>query len=121
MNEKDFNSNLARYLKQGESGIGEINEIKLKSARLRAMEAYREPVRLFGMVTIPGPSATLKYSFIQRPLLLLPVVMLIAVLAAANLRQGDPGDLDAQLLTGELPIEAFLDKDFSSWLDDASH
>jgi hypothetical protein len=120
MNEKDFNSKIAGFLKQGESRIGEINEVKLRSARLRAMEAYREPVRVLGLVTIPGPATTLKYSFIQRPLLLLPVVILIAVLASANLRQADPGELDAQLLTGELPIEAFLDKDFSSWLDDAS-
>ena len=101
--------------------IGEINEVRLRSARLRAMETYREPVRLLGLVTIPGPSATLKYSFIQRPLLLLPVAVLIAVLVSANFRQGDNGELDAQLLTGELPIEAFLDKDFSSWLDEASH
>jgi len=121
MNEKDFNSKLASYLKRGESAIGEINEVRLRSARLRAMEAYREPVRLLGFVTMPGPTAMLKYSFIQRPLLLLPVAVLIAVLATANLRQNDLGDLDAQLLTGELPIEAFLDKDFSSWLDDASH
>ena len=121
MNENDFNSKFAGYLKRGEERVGEINEIKLKSARLRAMEAYREPVSLLGLVTIPGPSTTLKYSFIQRPLLLLPVVILIGVLASANLVQGDPGELDAQLLTGELPIEAFLDKDFSSWLDEASH
>jgi hypothetical protein len=120
MIDKDFNSKLAGFLKQGEGNVGEINAIKLKSARLRAMEAYREPVRLLGLVTIPGPTATLKYSFVQRPLLLLPVAILIAVLASANLRQPDPGELDAQLLTGELPIEAFLDKDFSSWLDDAS-
>jgi hypothetical protein len=120
MNEHDFNSKLAGYLKHGESNVGGMAEIKLRSARLRALEAYREPVRLFGLVTIPGPAATLKYSFIQRPLLLLPVAILIGILAAANLRQADVGEIDAQLLTGELPIEAFLDKDFSSWLDDAS-
>jgi hypothetical protein len=121
MNENDFGPKLAGWLKQGEAHVGEINEIKLRSARLRAMEAYREPVRLLGLVTIPGPTAMLKYAFIQRPLLLLPVAILIAVLAGANLGQQDPGEVDAQLLTGELPIEAFLDKDFSSWLDDASH
>jgi hypothetical protein len=120
MNEKDFNSKFASYLKRGEAEVGEIVEIKLRSARLRALEAYREPVRLLGLVTIPGPTVTLKYSFIQRPLLLLPLAILIGVLAAANLRQSDVGEIDAQLLTGELPIEAFLDKDFSSWLDDAS-
>jgi len=120
MNEKDFGSRLAGFLKQAEGNVGEINEIKLRSARLRALEAYREPVRLLGLVTLAGPSTTLKYALIQRPLLLLPMAILIGVLASANLRQPDPGELDAQLLTGELPIEAFLDKDFSSWLDDAS-
>jgi hypothetical protein len=120
MNENDFNSKFASYLKRGEADVGENVEVRLRSARLRAMDAYREPVRLLGLVTLPGPTATLKYAFIQRPLLLLPVAILIGVLATANLRQNDGGDIDAQLLTGELPIEAFLDKDFSSWLDDAS-
>jgi hypothetical protein len=29
------------------------------------------------------------------------------------------GELDAALLTGELPVDAFLDKDFDSWLKGA--
>ena len=32
----------------------------------------------------------------------------------------DVGELDAKLLTGELPIDAFLDEDFSQWLKSAS-
>ena len=32
----------------------------------------------------------------------------------------DIGELDAQLLTGELPIDAFLDEDFDQWLKSAS-
>jgi hypothetical protein len=47
--------------------------------------------------------------------------VLVATLAAKALNpEVDIGELDAQLLTGELPIDAFLDKDFDSWLKSAS-
>ena len=90
---------------------------RLKSARLRALDAYREPVRLFGLVTVnAGTAQTLQYSVIQRSLLWLPVVALVAALAVQSLSEPDLADIDAQLLTQELPPDAFLDQDFRSWL-----
>ena len=54
---------------------------RLKAARLRALDAYREPVRLFGLVTVAaGTAQTIRYSVVQRALLLLPVVALLAAL-----------------------------------------
>ena len=32
----------------------------------------------------------------------------------------DLGEIDAKILTGELPIDAFLDKDFASWVKESS-
>ena len=64
---------------------------------------------------------TLKYSILQQVLLWLPIVILLATLAAKALApEVDLGELDAQLLTGELPIDAFLDEDFDQWLKNAS-
>ena len=81
------------------------------------MDAYREPVRLFGVVTVnAGTAQTLNYSVFQRVMLFLPVVALLAVLTMKSMEEPDLGDLDAQLLTQELPPDAFLDQDFRTWV-----
>jgi hypothetical protein len=54
---------------------------------------------------------------IQRTLLWLPLVALLATLSYQSTNQPDIGDLDAQLLTQELPPDAFLDKDFRAWVE----
>jgi Protein of unknown function (DUF3619) len=122
MNEKDFSDRLRPWLDRSANEVGEIQATRLKSARLRALDAYREPVRLFGLVTVGGGMAqVLKYSVVQQALLWLPIVILLATLVAKSLApEVDIGELDAQLLTGELPIDAFLDKDFDEWLRNES-
>jgi hypothetical protein len=119
MNEKEFAAKLKPWLERTAHDIGEMQATRLKAARLRALDAYREPVRLLGLVTVDhGTAQTLQYTVFQRALMWLPVVALIAFLGtqAAN-PQPDLGDLDAQLLTQELPPDAFLDQDFRSWLN----
>ena len=117
MNENDFGSKLKPWLDRSAAQIGEMQATRLKSARLRAMEAFREPVRLLGLVTVDsGTATTIRYSIIQRALLFLPVAALIAVLSIQSLSEPDPGEIDALLLTQELPPEAFIDQDFRSWL-----
>jgi hypothetical protein len=118
MNEKEFGEKLKPWLERGADSIGEMQAVKLKAARLRAMDAYREPVRLLGLVTVSRSRAqALSYGVVQRALLFLPLLALLAVLAVRSLdAEVDPGELDAQLLTQELPPDAFLDKEFRTWL-----
>ena len=117
MNEKDFAQKLKPWLERSAAQVGEMQATRLKSARLRAMDAYREPVRLFGVVSMSaGTAQTIHYSIVQRALLFFPIALLIAVLAMRSAGEVDPGDFDAQLLTQELPPDAFLDQDFRSWL-----
>jgi hypothetical protein len=122
MNEKDFGAKIRPWLERSAGQSGELQATRLKAARLRALDAYREPVRLLGLVTVgAGTAQTLKYGVLQQLLLWLPLVLLVATLAAKALNpEVDIGELDAQLLTGELPIDAFLDKDFDAWLKSAS-
>jgi len=118
MNENEFVERLKPWLARAEAGVGEIEATRLRAARLRALDAYREPVRLFGLVTVSASTAqTIQYSVVQRSLLWLPMLALLATLAFQSVRESDPGEIDAQLLTQELPPDAFLDKDFRSWLD----
>jgi hypothetical protein len=117
MNEKDFAAKLKPWLDRSAADTGEMQATRLKAARLRALDAYREPVRLFGLVTVNANTAqTLNYSVVQRSLLWLPVVVLVAALALQSTAEPDLGELDAQLLTQELPPDAFLDQDFRAWL-----
>ena len=119
MNEKEFADKLRPWLERSAAQVGELQATRLKAARLRALDAWREPVRLFGLVPVAtGTVQTLRYTVIQRTLLWLPLVALVATLAwQSSQQQPDIGDLDAQLLTQELPPDAFLDKDFRAWLD----
>jgi hypothetical protein len=117
MNENEFGAKLKPWLDRSADGVGEMQATRLRSARLRALDAYREPVRLLGLVTVSaGTAQTLQYSVLQRSLLWLPVAVLVAVLAMQSVSEPDLGDLDAQLLSQELPPDAFLDQDFRSWL-----
>ena len=52
MNEKEFAEKLKPWLERTASNVGEMQATRLKAARLRALDAYREPVRLFGLVTV---------------------------------------------------------------------
>jgi len=119
MNEREFADKLKPWLDRTAAGIGEMQATRLRAARLRAVDAYRQPVRLLGLIPVAaGTAETLRYGLGPRALLWLPVVALLATLAWQSAQQQpDIGDLDAQLLTQELPPDAFLDKDFRSWLD----
>jgi hypothetical protein len=120
MNENDFAKKLKPWLERTAQGVGEMQATRLKAARLRALDAYREPVRMFGLVQVnAGTAQTLQYTVFQRGLMWLPLVALLAVLASQSVsnREPDLSDLDAQLLTQELPPDAFLDQDFRSWLN----
>ena len=118
MNEKEFAGKLKPWLERGAASIGEMQSVKLKAARLRAMDAWREPVRLFGLVPMSSARAqAIHYGVVQRALLFVPLLALLAVLAVQSLNDDiDLGELDAQLHTQELPPDAFLDQEFRSWL-----
>jgi hypothetical protein len=118
MNEQEFADKLKPWLERAAASVGEMQAVKLKAARLRALDAWREPVRLFGFIPMTSARAqAIHYGVVQRALLFVPLAALLAVLALQSASEDvDPGDLDAQLLTQELPPDAFLDKEFRSWL-----
>ena len=117
MNEKEFASKLKPWLDRSAADVGDLQATRLRAARLRAMDAYREPVRLLGLVTVnAGTAQTLRYSVVQRALLFVPVAALLAVLAVKSMDDPDLSDLDVQILSQELPPDAFLDQDFRTWV-----
>ena len=123
--EKEFATNIARTLDWGMSQIEADKLSRLHAARQNAMVAYREPVTILGMVTVSGHTPNMS-SWIRKPLFWLPVLAIAIAVAgytfsgAEDIYDETGGELDAQLLTGELPINAFLDKDFGSWVQESS-
>jgi hypothetical protein len=122
MNEKDFAGKVRSWLDRSADELGQLQSTRLRAARLRALDRWHEPVRLLGIVTVgSGTARALKYRVLQQVLLWLPLAILLATLATKAISpEADIGELDAQLLTGELPIDAFLDEDFGQWLESAS-
>ena len=123
--EKDFAQNVTRTLNWGLSQIEEDKLKRIHAARQRALSAYREPVTILGLVTVSGQTLDIS-NWIRKPLFWLPVLAIAAAVAGYTFSSTDDiydetgGELDAQLLTGELPINAFLDKDFGTWVKESS-
>lgn len=120
MNENEFGQKFAQLLNQGLPQIDDDKLARLRVARERAMEAFREPTVSAGLATASGPGLHLPV-WLRRPLFWVPALMLVAAAItyyATSQESGfdDVGELDAKLLTGELPIDAFLDKDFAAWV-----
>ena len=129
-------SQLARTIKDVlDAGLGLAPEAaaRLKVARERALERHRVPVpelalaggRRAGVAT-GGPSHVLTR-------IVLPAAFLVA--AAIGLHQWQEAqsaaravvqraaeleEIDSGLLTGDLPIKAYLDEDFQAWLKRSS-
>jgi hypothetical protein len=62
-----------------------------------------------------------RYTLLQRALMIIPLVALVAVLTVQSIdTDADLGEIDAQLLTQELPPDAYIDQEFRSWLGKSS-
>ncbi len=116
MNEQEFGARLKPWLERTAGQVGELQSTRLKAARLRALEAYRQPVRVLGLTVAAATVDTLRFSVVPKALMFLPIAALVATLALQSAQEADPGVIDAQLLTQELPLDAFLDQDFQAWL-----
>ena len=124
-NEKDFAQKITRTLNWGLSRIEDDKLARVRAGRQKALAAYREPVTILGLVTVSGHTLDVS-NWIRKPLFWLPILAIVAAIATYSFSSADDiyddvgGELDAQLLTGELPINAFLDKDFGSWVKESS-
>jgi hypothetical protein len=123
--EKDFAQKITRTLNWGLTRIEDDKLVRIRAGRQKALAAYREPVTIMGLVTISGHTLDMS-NWVKRPLFWLPILAIVAAVSVYTLSGGDDisddagGELDAQILTGELPINAFLDKDFGSWVKESS-
>jgi hypothetical protein len=123
MNENDIAKKITRTLDAGLAQISDDKLAKLRTGRQKAMAQYREPINVLGLVTVSGNSLDASY-MLRKPLFWFPILAIVTAAVVYNAMDDgvadDVGAIDGQLLTDELPINAFLDKDFQSWVKDSS-
>jgi hypothetical protein len=88
---------------------------RLNQSRQRALSAYREPIRLFGVVPVGGPLRDLKANMSEHPLAFgLPLLFALiigsyGVINALNDDDDDmfaeAGQVDAAILASDLPLQ----------------
>ena len=124
MNEQEFAKKIAQTLNAGISRIDDAKLARLHAGREKALKAYVEPVSVLGLATVSGHVVEPTW-WLKKPLFWVPLLAVAASIAlynwnsVADQRYDDVGELDAKLLTGELPIDAFLDKDFADWVKES--
>jgi Protein of unknown function (DUF3619) len=128
MNEREFGRKIVRTLDGGlDLPAGYL--ARLKAARARALDSQRlvEPSMAVAIADgvashLAGPSQWFLH-------VLLPVALLIGGLTGLRYWQesqqsaaatAEVADLDARLLEGDLPIDAYLDHGFEAWLKRSS-
>jgi hypothetical protein len=119
MNEMQFGNRIRQILNQGITVRPDIAK-RLQQARERALARQRPQ---------PAPALAWADNAIGRVggwgglalRVLLPLAMLLASAAAIytwqqNQRADELEEIDTQLLTDDLPIDAYLDRGFQNWL-----
>ncbi|MGH8718280.1 MAG: DUF3619 family protein [Burkholderiales bacterium] len=105
MNENDFGRKIVGVLNETADTLPEQTLARLKAARLQALEKAKKPVWAFANFRIWVPAAAL--------MLAVAVSTLWQVLP----QEVEVADLDVALLAGDLPVYAYVDKDFGRAVD----
>jgi hypothetical protein len=120
MNELHFGSRVRQALNQGlEVGAGTAE--RLQTARERALSRQRaEPAR--ALVWADDVLAHVDGWGGLSLRIILPLALLAGSVAALyvwekNQRMAELVDIDAQLLSDDLPIDAYLDRGFQNWVN----
>jgi hypothetical protein len=119
MNEPEFGNKVRQVLNQG-TRLGPHVEARLRAAREFALARHEaEPVSALAWAgVLIGRLGGLGGLSLR---VLLPAVVLGVALTAIygwqkNQKAAEFADIDSRLLAGDLPIDAYLDKDFDTWL-----
>jgi len=127
MNEIKFANKVRQALNEGSRVDAHIAE-RLRAARERAIanrKPEREPALAWARSTAAGVIGGFGGLGGFSVRLLLPTALLVAGLVAIyswqqDQRAADVEELDAQLLADDLPIDAYLDRGFETWLKKVS-
>ena len=125
MNEQELARQIVQRLNGGLDNIKQGTLYQLQSARQKALDRYREAPRpVFGLAVAGNVSTRLSHGryfnvrYIAVAALL--VLSLIGISYWQFVMSNDVAEIDASLLTSDLPINAYLDSGFDAWLKRSS-
>lgn len=128
MNEREFGSKIVQTLDSGLELPAEASA-RLAAARAQALASQRRVAPSFALVMVDGITARLAGPSQWLTHVLLPAVLIVGALIVLHnwqdsqqreLASVDAAELDTQLLKGDLPIDAYLDRGFQAWLKRSS-
>lgn len=122
MNELKFGDTIRKALDESAAGLDASRAQKLRAARERALARQKIATAPIAGLAWAGDAVSLfggPTGFSLR--VLVPAGVLVFGLVAIwgwqqNARVAEVEEIDVQLLTDELPPEAYLDKGFEAWL-----
>ncbi len=125
MNELNFGMKVRQALNEGvraDSGLPPRVAERLRAARERALEARKPELQVQPALEVAGHALGRLGGLGGLSLrVLLPVAVVVAGLFGIytwqqEQRAADVEEIDARLLTDDLPLDAYLDKGFEAWL-----
>ena len=122
MNEQELAGKIVHHLNGGLGTMKQGTAYQLQSARQAALERYREaPQPVFGLAWAGEVGFRVSNSryFNARSLVafgLLIVSLMLVTYWQLVVQANDIAEIDASLLTDDLPINAYLDNNFEAWL-----
>jgi len=126
MNEQELAGKIVQHLEHGLGDIKQGTLYRLQSARMAALERYRVKQPVVGLAWASDVSFHISQSryFNARNLLALATLLLCLIgfsyWQAAIQPSNEIAEIDVNLLTGDLPINAYLDTGFDAWLKRSS-
>ena len=126
MTEQELAGKIVQHLEHGLGGIKQGTLYQLQSARMTALGRYRVTQPAFGLAWASDVSFHISQSryFNARNLLMLAMLLLSLIgftyWQAAIQPSNDIAEIDVNLLSGDLPIDAYLDAGFDAWLKRSS-
>ncbi len=123
MNEHQFGNKVRQVLNRGLRGVDAEVERRLRAARELALSRQR-PERAAGLAWANGAGRFGAWSALALYVLVPLAVLLVGAAGVYNWQQNqriaELEELDSQLLTDDLPIDAYLDRGFQNWLKKTS-
>ena len=117
MNELHFAHRIRQLLNQGARLDGPVAE-RLRAAREQALESRR--AQAAGPALVVNVAGRLEFAGWSLRVIVPLVALRVAFVATYNWEQKQRAkeveELDALVLTGDLPIDAYLDRGFEAWL-----
>lgn len=124
--EHELARTIVQHLDYGVDQLGPGTRERLLAARRAALSHYREqPVTVTGLAWAGQAVARITEQHYFNTRQLLAISALVAALLGiaywqSNGATSELAEIDAGLLTDELPLNAYLDKGFDSWLKRSS-